>query len=239
MEGQTFKVKGVVDLVLIVDITGSMQHCIDELRVNLEDFVKWMTEPGPNNNAPVTDWRIKVIGYRDVFADSRPLEDYPFTNDLRQVKANLQALKAEGGDDEPESLLDALYYVANIGETERDEAPRPDRWRKRHTAKRAVVIFTDATYHNKMKNGGDLGDVMHACMANGLYVAVFAPDAECYDEMTQMSGLDLESYPYDRTDLHGAARALREITKDRKRFRRTLESLAKTVSRPAMPPPVL
>jgi hypothetical protein len=112
------KTKGVADIVFLVDVSGSMQPCLDALVRNIEVFVDSLSRGDANNAAPVKDWRGKVVGYRDF--DSAPseglpwIEDHPFVRDAVALKAQLATLRAQGGGDEPESLLDALYTVATM-----------------------------------------------------------------------------------------------------------------------------
>ena len=109
------KAKGVADIVFLIDVSGSMSPCIDALRTNIEAFVDSLSAGGPNNAAPVKDWRAKVVGYRDAEVDAGSwFEDNPFVRSAAELKAQLAALRAQGGGDEPESLLDALYKVATI-----------------------------------------------------------------------------------------------------------------------------
>ena len=103
------KTKGVADIVFVVDISGSMAPCIDALRKNIEAFIDSLSHGDGNNVAPVRDWRGKVVGYRDIeSAESEGLPwvvDNDFVRDVAALKSQLAALKAEGGGDEPESLL--------------------------------------------------------------------------------------------------------------------------------------
>ncbi len=65
---QTEKTKGVVDIVFLVDITGSMQHCIDALKANISAFIDSLTAaaehtmPAPHRGAVV--WSLGVVGSR-------------------------------------------------------------------------------------------------------------------------------------------------------------------------------
>jgi hypothetical protein len=115
------KTKGVADIVFVVDISGSMAPCIDALRQNIEAFVESLSREDANNASPVKDWRAKVVGYRDFdSADSEGLPwivDNSFVRDTSELKAQLAALEANGGGDEPESLLDTLYKVATMEAT--------------------------------------------------------------------------------------------------------------------------
>ncbi len=59
------KVKGIVDIVILMDVTGSMQTCIDAVKQSVATFISSMTSTDANNGAPIKDWRLKVVGCRD------------------------------------------------------------------------------------------------------------------------------------------------------------------------------
>src|SRR5205823_10862629 len=60
------KVKGVADIVFLLDATGSMGPCINAVKQNIKTFAQTFTTPTPNGPAVVKDWRAKVMGYRDL-----------------------------------------------------------------------------------------------------------------------------------------------------------------------------
>lgn len=139
--------KRVVDLVFLVDVTGSMRPCIDGLKDSIDKFFQHLTNEEENKLA-IRDWRAKVVGYRDVSYDKdKWLDNNPFVTSAEEIHQQLDALKAKGGGDEPESLLDALLTIADMEETSHQENPDPFKWRHRRDAARAVCVFTDATYH--------------------------------------------------------------------------------------------
>ena len=108
------KTKGVADIVFLIDVSGSMAPIIDALRKNIEVFVDTLGAGDANSGPPVKDWRGKVIGFRDAEHDPNWFHDFPFVRDAVALKAQLAELRAEGGGDEPESLLDALYKVSTM-----------------------------------------------------------------------------------------------------------------------------
>jgi hypothetical protein len=239
MEGQQSKAKGVVDIVFLIDATGSMQPCINALKENVARFIDFLTQGGPNNQLPVRDWRGRVVGYRDLPADGESawFVDNPFVRDPAQLKQQLSTLEATGGGDEPESLLDALYRLANLGETAKGTEEDPKRWRYRSSAARVVIVFTDASFHETLSipeaKGGKVSDVKQNCSTHRLILSIFAPDMPCYDVL---SGLDKSEYlpiPYDKSDSTGAQKALAAFTADQKNFEATLRQLAASVSRSA------
>jgi hypothetical protein len=124
------KVKGIADVVFCIDATGSMQPCIDQVKANVEAFTGSIVTAYPNSHI---DWRARIIAYRDFFKDSvYIMNDFPFVNTAEEVKAQLDQVVADGGEDEPESTLDAILYASKKSD-----------WRK--GVHKIVVVFTDAT----------------------------------------------------------------------------------------------
>ena len=54
------KVRGVADIVFLIDVTGSMQPCIDALKNNIAAFVDALSKSDANNSSPISDWRGRV-----------------------------------------------------------------------------------------------------------------------------------------------------------------------------------
>jgi hypothetical protein len=233
------KTKGVADIVFVVDISGSMAPCIDALRQNIETFVTSLSSGDANNAAPVKDWRAKVVGYRDIeCADSEGLPwivDNQFVRDPAELKSQLAALQANGGGDEPESLLDTLYKVATMEATAKGaQTIEPGKWRYRSDAARVVVVFTDASFKETMSipeaKGGSLQDVANVVMANRIILSVFAPNFEGYDRLSQIDKSEWEVVEFEGLN---AQEALQKFTSDPVNFRNTLKQLAASVSRSA------
>jgi hypothetical protein len=233
------KTKGVADIVFLVDISGSMAPCIDALRQNIEAFVETLSRGDANNAAPVRDWRVKVVGYRDTeseAADGLPwFVDNGFVRDTAMVKAQLGALQASGGGDEPESLLDALYKVATMEANPKgSQSVEPSKWRYRSDAARVVVVFTDASFKETMAipeaKGGSLQDVANVIMANRIILSLFAPNFEGYDRLSQIDKSEWEVVEFEGLN---PQQALEKFTSDPANFRNTLKQLAASVSRSA------
>jgi hypothetical protein len=233
------KTKGIADIVFVVDISGSMAPCIDALRQNIETFVGSLSSGDANNAAPVKDWRAKVVGYRDIeAAESEGLPwivDNGFVRDQSQLKAQLAALQANGGGDEPESLLDTLYKIATMEATAKGaQTVEAGKWRYRSDAARVVVVFTDASFKETMSipeaKGGSLQDVANVVMANRIILSVFAPNFEGYDRLSQIDKSEWEVVEFEGLN---AQEALQKFTSDPVNFRNTLKQLAASVSRSA------
>jgi len=233
------KTKGVADIVFLIDVSGSMAPCIDALRKNIETFIDSLSQGDANNAAPVRDWRGKVIGYRDVEASQSEglpwIVDNAFVRDAGALKAQLGALEANGGGDEPESLLDALFTVASMEAVPKgSQAEDPAKWRYRSDAARVVIVFTDASFKETMSipaaKGGSLQDVANVVMANRIILSLFAPNFEGYDRLSQIDKSEWEVVEYDGLN---PQEALQKFTADPVNFRNTLKQLAASVSRSA------
>ncbi|MDB5930861.1 MAG: hypothetical protein JWR60_2568 [Polaromonas sp.] len=233
------KTKGVADLVFLVDVSGSMATCIDALRKNIEAFIDSLSRGDANNAAPVKDWRAKVVGYRDIEASEHEhlpwMVDNPFVRDTAALKAQLAGLHAEGGGDEPESLLDALYKVASMEATPKgNQTVDSGKWRYRSDAARVVIVFTDASFKETLgipeAKGGSLQDVANLVMANRIILSLFAPNFEGYDRLSQIDKSEWEVVEFEGLS---PQEALQKFTADPVNFRTTLKQLAASVSRSA------
>ena len=177
------KLKGVADIVILLDVSGSMQDCIDAVKRSVSDFIASYSSSDANGAAPITDWRMKIVGYRDTVAGpSDWFVDNPFVNDVAAVQAQLSAenMKASGGGDEPESLLDALFKLAKMDQSGVQDPVDPKKWRARGTSARSIIFFTDATYKTPMTiseaAGGDVRDVIREILQNRIFLAGFCPE---------------------------------------------------------------
>jgi Ca-activated chloride channel family protein len=124
------RVRGELDLAIVIDATGSMGAHIAEVRARLLDLVDALRA------SPLCrDLRLAVVAYRD-----HPPQEMtfitrvtPFTGDIAAVRAVVSALEASGGGDGPEAVTDGLYDLVRLA------------WRP--GAARAAVWFGDAPPH--------------------------------------------------------------------------------------------
>lgn len=234
------KVKGICDIVFLIDATGSMAPAIRDLKLNIKNFFKSLATASANGEAIVKDWRARVIGYRDVMADGSDwYVDNEFVRDVSKIEDQLDNLKADGGGDEPESLLDALYKIAKFGSMPKcAQVEDATKWRYRSEAARIVVIFTDASFHPRTALSEapnlDWKEVSYLVMQEKLRLSVYAPAMSCYDDLTQIDKCEYMPIEFDSSIPHDPVYKLREFTADRANFQKTLDQLAKTVSASAI-----
>ena len=133
-----------VDIVMCIDITGSMQDCIDTVKSRALQFWPDLQEALKAASKNVSDVRVKVIGFRDFEADgSSALEESRYFNlseqgssDPEEYKQFVNNLVADGGGDEPENSLEALSLAIQSDWVQTGD-------RRRHI----IVMFTDASAH--------------------------------------------------------------------------------------------
>ncbi len=226
------KVKGIADIVFLLDATGSMGPCIKAVKQNITKFVTTMTTPNPNGGAVVKEWRAKVMGYRDLdYTDCPPYVDNPFVSSVAELETQLNSLNADGGGDEPETLLEALYKLAAIPSTGHDEPLNRDSWRPMGSARRFVVVFTDAPFKEPLREprGASIDDVILNLMTAKIVLHIFAPKKfERYNTLAEVD--KAQWYAIASQDGKTPQEALAEYTSDPSRFGKIIEQLAKTIT---------
>ncbi len=130
------RLRGELDLVFLVDATGSMGPHISEVRTRLLELIEEL------RGSPLCrSLRLGVVSYRDHAPQERTYltRVTPLTDDLDAARTAVLALSAAGGGDGPEAVTDGLYDVVRLG------------WRP--GAARAVAWFGDAPPHGVEPTG--------------------------------------------------------------------------------------
>ncbi|MCA0446897.1 MAG: VWA domain-containing protein [Bacteroidetes bacterium] len=111
-----------LDLVFVLDVTGSMTDEIASVRNNIIEFTDSL-------KAKNSDFRLGMVTFGDEIRGV-----YPFTRDVEAFKTLVGNQTATGGNDIPENSLGALG--------------RASEFPFRPTAKRMFIWITDANYHS-------------------------------------------------------------------------------------------
>jgi len=130
------KKSGELDLVFLVDETGSMGPYIEQVKARLLDLVAAL------KNAPLCkSLRLGLVTYRDHPPQdhSYPSRAFALTSDVDSIAKAVRAMRASGGGDGPESVTDGLFDVVRMD------------WRP--SAAKAVVWFGDAPPHGVEPSG--------------------------------------------------------------------------------------
>lgn len=138
MSGQGLQVN--VDLVLCIDATGSMTPIIDEVKEGAMNFHEKLMSALDEANRQVDQFRVKVIVFRDYWADpGEAMLESAFFNlpqETGDFKEFVSKISAKGGGDEPESALESIAI-----------AMKSD-WIKEGVKKRHIImVWTDASSH--------------------------------------------------------------------------------------------
>lgn len=137
-----------VDIVFVIDGTGSMQPLINKVKTLALSLHEKLEEGLRENKRRIDNLRAKVIVFRDYYVDGNAaMEESVFfelpdaNNKFHDFVSNITA---SGGGDEPESGLEALALALRS-----DFITGGDR--QRHV----IVLFTDASAHRyeKQKEG--------------------------------------------------------------------------------------
>jgi len=135
-----------VDIVLCVDATGSMTPVIDKVKTAAIRFHSDLTDRLSKLEKSIQTLRVRVIAYRDYYADGESAMQTSRFFDLPAEKGAFEAfvhdIDADGGGDEPENGLEALALAIKSD------------WSKcagKH--RQIVVLWTDASAHPLDKPG--------------------------------------------------------------------------------------
>ncbi|KAI6658695.1 hypothetical protein LOD99_10969 [Oopsacas minuta] len=121
----------------VIDGTGSMCTDIERARISVNQFIKKYKERG-------SETEFKVVIYRD-HCDSNIIEKFPndnkFTSQHKTIQNFLETVKANGGGDYPEAVLDGLATAA----TQCD-------WKNQLGARNILIHIYDAPPHGDFPN---------------------------------------------------------------------------------------
>jgi hypothetical protein len=129
-----------VDLALCIDCTGSMRQTLASVKEAAREFHNLLSSKMVEKGKVVTAMRVRVVAFRDLFADDPAFEVSQFfqlPQEAPEFEAFLSPLRAKGGGgDGPESAFEALSIAICSDWTK-------DADRLRHV----VVMWTDAAPH--------------------------------------------------------------------------------------------
>lgn len=144
-----------VDVLFLVDTTGSMQDEIDRIKETLlrvTALVRALDRP--------VDLRYGALLYRDL-EDEYLTAVHPFTADVEAFDAALRAVEADGGGDTPEALNQGLH-----------EAVHRMRWRD--GAARVAFLIADAPPHMDYEGDTEYPESLRDAVARGIRVHAVA-----------------------------------------------------------------
>ncbi|MFC1504491.1 VWA domain-containing protein, partial [Spirochaetota bacterium] len=151
-----------MDLLFVLDTTGSMGEEIERLKRTIE-----IININLNETTKLVDLKIGLVLFRDK-GDAYVTHTIPLTSDIDKLEANIAKIHAGGGGDTPEDLESALDVAVNEIE-----------WRKKGI--KLAYIITDApphlnykrnfNYYSSAKKAKTRGIKVHSIGTGGLNTA--------------------------------------------------------------------
>ncbi|MCL2038727.1 cutinase family protein [Candidatus Saccharibacteria bacterium] len=140
------------DVAILLDTTGSMNESFNEFALVIQE-VRGLAERVLNSGGRVAIVEYRDLGYLFNGTPSRVLCDFETCTDIDEVWQRLMGLSALGGGDANEALLHGIKTAYEELE-----------WRE--GASKALVVFTDAGFHNPDRaSGWTMEDVQQASIA--------------------------------------------------------------------------
>lgn len=105
-----------VDLVYVIDGTGSMQNLLDAVQKTALTLDQRIKSKLIDYGRLIRQLRIRVIVYRDIYVDAQWIQDSGFLllpDERDEFKRFIESIRASGGGDLPESGLEALHAAIN------------------------------------------------------------------------------------------------------------------------------
>ena len=174
-----------VDILFVLDVTGSMQSAINGVRDGIREFAGELSKRQLNA-------RVGVLAFRDRLIHEEPkllsFKGDTFTNDYDAFRDEVDKLRASGGGDAPESSLDAIALATR-------QPFRPK-------ATKVILLITDAPPHVPDKEVESIGEVVSRlkdAKVNQLHLVTKEDDRATYEELQR--GADGQYF-----DLASAAR---------------------------------
>lgn len=161
----------VVDVMFVVDTTGSMSGLIDGAKRKIWEIARFIAQ-----GQPAPDLRIGLVAYRDV-GDEYVTKFFDLTDDLDGVYQNLTSFAAAGGGDTPEHVAKALH-----------EAVFRASWSQGRNALKLVYLVGDAPPHSDYQDGFNFRAISMQAKERGIRVNT----VRCgRDEDTRLAWLEI------------------------------------------------
>jgi flagellin-like hook-associated protein FlgL len=116
-----------MELIFVVDTTGSMGTTINNLRNNISNFISSQVA------VKADTWKAKIVDFRDLTVGER-IVDNPFVSTVGELQTQVNTLSPGGGGDLPESLIDGIARGFNSAG-----------WSYDPEVVKGIVAFTDAS----------------------------------------------------------------------------------------------
>ena len=131
-----------LDLVLVIDTTGSMKNDLEKLKSDLLPLLKANFPENKNS-------RVGLLLFRDYSDNYKfrelPVKVFDFSKNWDSVIQNLKSVRIYGseGGDIPEAIYEAIYAASDFYN-----------WRTEQNIQRQIILITDAEPHPQPRKSG-------------------------------------------------------------------------------------
>ena len=143
------QIKYNVDIVLCIDATGSMGPVINDVKANALRFYDDLTRKMNEKGKSIDELRLKVIVFRDFFADGiNAFKESPFYSlptDAMTFGSFINIIYANGGGDDPENGMEALAVAIQ------------SKWNEQGDKRRQIIVMWTDTSAHKLEKGASSG----------------------------------------------------------------------------------
>ena len=186
-----------IEVVFCLDTTGSMGHLIDGAKRKI-----WSISNQIASGKPTPELKVGLVAYRDR-GDAYVTRIIELTDDLDAIHGHLRGFQAQGGNDAPESVNQAL-----------DDAVNKIKWSTDKKTLRIIFLVGDAPPHMDYKDDVKYPVTCKKACEKGIIINTIqcGNDAECmkhwkeicakaegsYAQIAQAGGVVAVATPYDK-----------------------------------------
>jgi hypothetical protein len=186
-----------VEVVFCLDTTGSMSGLIEGAKQKIWSIVNQIA-----SGRPIPEVKVGLVAYRDR-GDAYVTKVFDLTTDLDEVHKNLREFKADGGNDTPESVNQAL-----------NESVVKFKWSKEKDTLRIIFLVGDAPPHMDYKDdvkyqetcklATEQGIIINTVLcgndaeAKKVWLEVSAKAGGSFAQIAQDGGVKQIDTPYDK-----------------------------------------
>ncbi len=149
-----------VQIVFVLDITGSMQNQIDEVKTKVANIVEDLRSKFKD-----FDFEIGLVGFRDKGEQGKIVD---FTSNVKEFLLLIKDLKARGGGDTPEDDIKALMDMLELN------------WATNSI--KIAFLITDAPVHTNYYKNFDLKKFAKNIINKGIVVNTICYEEACNDD---------------------------------------------------------
>ena len=165
-----------VDVVFLLDASGSMKYIIDTVLQYIDFFIR-------NLESKNIDYALGLVSFVEQGIEI-DISALGVTLDVNAFKGWLRSIVSYGGGDFPEPSLDAI--MAGL----KDISFRPG-------TNKVFVLYTDAHFHKKDKQGNDVKEILNILINNGVTVYVVSIKEHYLQKIASATGGVWREMPED------------------------------------------